>query len=260
MTTVQDKVFIVTGAASGMGYAAAQRLIQEEAKVALLDINEDRLKEAEEQLQGEANRTLALTTDLSSPEEVKKSIDMVQEHWDRIDGLFANAGVNGKVMPIEDMPPEEWDHTIETNLKGSFLTLKYAIPHMKEKGGSVVLTSSINGNRTFTGKGFSAYSSSKAGIMAFGKMAALELASQGIRVNIICPGFIDTNIGENTRPSEQKLEKIDIPVKKEVEGSPLNEEIGSPEQVADLVHFLLSDASSHITGTEVFIDGAESLL
>ncbi|MFZ0476181.1 MAG: SDR family NAD(P)-dependent oxidoreductase [Halobacillus sp.] len=260
MTTVQDKVFIVTGAASGMGYAAARRLVNEQANVALLDINEDRLKEAEQQLQGEANRTLTLTTDLSSPEEVKKSIDMVQEHWGRIDGVFANAGVNGKVMPIEDMPPEEWDHTIETNLKGSFLTLKYAIPHMKEKGGSVVLTSSINGNRTFTNKGFSAYSSSKAGIMAFGKMAAVELATQGIRVNIMCPGFIDTNIGENTRPAEQELEKIKIPVKKEVEGSPLNEEVGSPEQVADLVHFLLSDASSHITGTEVFIDGAESLL
>ncbi len=131
---------------------------------------------------------------------------------------------------------------------------------MKETGGSIIITSSVNGNRTFSGFGMAAYSSSKAGQMAFGKMAALELASYKIRVNIICPGAIETNIGENTHPDEQKLEKITIPVEYPEGSHPLEKKPGKPEQVADLVHFLASDESSHISGSEIYIDGAETLL
>ena len=131
---------------------------------------------------------------------------------------------------------------------------------MKNNGGSIIITSSINGNRTFSGFGMGAYSSSKAGQMAFGKMAALELSNYKIRVNIICPGWIETNIQENTFSEEENLEKIEIPVEYPEGSQPLDGEPGSPDEVAELVYFLGSDAASHISGTEVFIDGASTLL
>lgn len=131
---------------------------------------------------------------------------------------------------------------------------------MKENGGSIVITSSINGNRTYTGFGMSAYSSSKAAQMAFGKMAALELAEYRIRVNVICPGSIETNIGENTDKDEKNLRKVQIPIEYPEGSQPLKHRPGTPEEVADLIYFLATDESSHISGTEIFIDGVESLL
>jgi NAD(P)-dependent dehydrogenase (short-subunit alcohol dehydrogenase family) len=131
---------------------------------------------------------------------------------------------------------------------------------MKETGGSIVINSSINGNRYFKNFGFSAYSSSKAGQVAFGKMAALELARYKIRVNTICPGSIDTNIDNNTFPEEENLKKIRIPIEYPEGSQPLARKAGTAEQAGDLVLFLASDMSSHVTGTEVYIDGAESLL
>lgn len=123
-----------------------------------------------------------------------------------------------------------------------------------------MITSSINGNREFSGLRMAAYSSSKAGQMAFGKMAALELSNYRIRVNIICPGWIKTNIQENTFPEKENLEKIEIPVEYPEGSQPLDGEPGTPEEVADLVYFLGSDQASHISGTEVYIDGASTLL
>lgn len=130
---------------------------------------------------------------------------------------------------------------------------------MKQAGGSVIITSSINGSRKFSGLGMSAYSASKAGQAAFAKMAALELARYKIRVNVICPGAIETSIGENTEHTKQ-LDKIRIPVVYPEGSQPLEHGPGRPEQVADLVLFLASDRSSHISGTEIYIDGAETLL
>jgi NAD(P)-dependent dehydrogenase (short-subunit alcohol dehydrogenase family) len=184
----------------------------------------------------------------------------VLDRLGQLDIVFANAGINGKVAPIEDLDEEDWNQTLNTNLKSTFLTVKHAIPHMKAHGGSIIITSSINGTRTFRGFGMSAYSSSKAGQVAFGKMAALELAKYHIRVNIICPGAIETNIGKNTFPEEEELEKIKIPIEYPDGSHPLEHQPGKPEQVADLISFLASDSSSHITGSQIFIDGAESLI
>lgn len=203
---------------------------------------------------------MIVEADVKDPEQVQGAINAIVDHFGQLDFVFANAGINGKVAPIEDITPGEWDQTLETNLKGTFLTVKYSIPHLKERGGSIVITSSINGNRTFSSFGMAAYSSSKAGQMAFGKMAALELSNYRIRVNIICPGWIETNIDKNTFPEEENLEKIEIPVEYPEGSQPLDGNPGTPEEVAELVYFLSSDAASHISGTEVFIDGASTLL
>lgn len=254
------RIAIVTGAGSGIGKASALRLAQAGAKVGLIDLKEENVQEVKQQIEAAGSEAITAEADVSDPKALEAAITKITGSWNRLDFVFANAGMNGKLSPIEDFDPEEWDKTITNNLRSTFLTVKHAIPHMKEKGGSIVITSSVNGNRIFSNFGMSAYSASKAGQMAFGKMAALELSNYGIRVNVICPGAIETNISENTDPDKEKLEKIKIPVEYPEGDHPLEEKPGSAEEVADLVHFLASDASRHISGTELYIDGAESLL
>ncbi|WP_100405189.1 SDR family oxidoreductase [Bacillus solitudinis] len=257
---LKDRVAIITGGSSGIGRASAIELAKKGAKVALIDLKEENAEKVKHEIENMGGEALVTDTDVSDPQRMEESYQYILKQWGRVDIVFANAGINGKVEPIEDLTAEDWDQTLSTNLRSTFLTVKYAIPHMKEKGGSIIITSSVNGTRTFKSFGMSAYSTSKAGQVAFGKMAALELARYHIRVNIICPGAIETNIGENTFPDKEKLEKIKIPVEFPEGSKPLEHHPGKPEQVADLVQFLASDASSHITGSQIFIDGAESLL
>ncbi len=258
--SLQNKVALITGAGSGIGRAAALCLAKEGVKIGLVDLKEEKLEKVKNDIELRGGEAMITEADVSDPSRVEQSVKDIYEKWNRLDFVFANAGINGTVAPIEDLSPEDWDQTLSTNLKSTFLTLKYAIPHLKENGGSVVITSSINGNRTFKGFGMSAYSSSKAAQVAFGKMAALELAKYHIRVNIICPGAVETNIGQNTFPEKENLEKIKIPIEYPEGSQPLEHKAAKPEQVAELVQFLFSDASNHITGTEIFVDGAESLL
>ena len=257
---LQGKVAIITGASSGIGKATALKLAKFGMKIGLFDLKEENAEIVKEEIENNSGEAIIFDVDVAKAEELEISVQKVVDKWRRLDFVFANAGINGRIAPIENFTSDDWDQTLTTNLKGTFLTVKYAIPHMKNKGGSIVITSSINGNRTFTGFGMSAYSSSKAGQMAFGKMAALELAEYNIRVNVICPGAIETNIGENTDKDEQSLKKIAIPIEYPEGSQPLEHGPGTPEQVADLVYFLASDQSSHISGTEIYIDGTESLL
>ncbi|KEZ48091.1 MULTISPECIES: SDR family oxidoreductase [Metabacillus] len=257
---LSGKVAIVTGASSGIGEAAAIKLAEQGAKVALLDIKEENAESVKKKIEEINGEAIILECDVSDAERMETSYKKVIDTWGRLDIVFANAGINGRWTPIEDLSPEDWDQTINTNLRSTFLSVKYAIPYMKKKGGSIIITSSINGTRMFRGFGRSAYSTSKVGQVGFGKMAALELAGYKIRVNMICPGAIETNIDSNTFAEEENIEKVEVPVEFPEGEQPLEQKAGSPEQVADLVYFLASDLSSHITGTEVYIDGAESLL
>ena len=154
---------------------------------------------------------------------------------------------------------KQWDKTIAVNLSGTFYTLKYAAPLLIRQGGAVIVNASVNGTRIFSNTGATAYASSKAGQVALAKMLALELAKHRVRVNVICPGAIATPIHEKTeqRELEQAREPAEFP-----EGRiPLTDgRPGEPEQVAELVRFLASPAASHITGTELWIDGGESRL
>lgn len=256
---VKDQVAFVTGAGSGIGRAAAIRLAEEGAKVCLADLKENRAEDVKRIIEESGGQAIVVDIDVSDPKRMSDGIRQTFEQWNRLDIVFANAGINGTWTPIENMSEEDWDHTLTTNLKGTFLAVKYAIPHMKQNGGSIIITSSINGSRKFSGFGASAYSTSKAGQVAFAKMAALELARYKIRVNVICPGAIETNISENTKMTPE-LKNIQIPVQYPQGSQPLEHKAGKPEQVADLVLFLASSESSHISGTELFIDGAESLL
>ena len=253
---VKGKVAFVTGAGSGIGAASAKRLAEAGARVALYSLGEDELREVAEAI---GENAIAITGDISDEAEVKAAYEQVEATWGRLDIVFANAGINGVWAPLEELKLEEWEKTLKVNLTGTFLTLKHAVPLLKKRGGSVIITASVNGTRIFSNTGATAYSSTKAGQLAFMQMTALELAEHRVRVNAICPGAIDTNISESTE--QRNVDKVKEPVEYPAGRIPLTDgELGSSEQVADLVLFLASDMSSHITGTPIWIDGAESLL
>jgi NAD(P)-dependent dehydrogenase (short-subunit alcohol dehydrogenase family) len=254
-----EKVALITGAGSGIGKAAALLLAKEGAKIAALGRTDDELKETVTKIQESGGEAIPVVADISQPGEMQQAIQQTVDQWGRLDIVFANAGINGVWAPLEELEPDEWNKTINVNLTGTYLTVKYAVPYLKKQGGSVVITSSVNGTRIFSNTGATAYASTKAAQVAFAKMIALELAKDRIRVNVICPGAIETNIEESTE--QRDLEEVREPVKYPEGSIPLTDgKPGSSEQVAQLVLFLVSDASSHITGTEMWIDGAESLL
>ncbi|PZD96335.1 3-oxoacyl-[acyl-carrier-protein] reductase [Paenibacillus sambharensis] len=256
---LEGKVAVVTGGGSGIGQAAAVLLADRGASVALLEYDQEHGEEAAEQLRKSGARAMSIGCDIAEAAEVERAYAEVVRQWGRLDIVFANAGIAGKLSPIETMEPEEWDRTIRTNLRGTFLTLKYAIPHMKTNGGSIIITSSVSGNRIFSQAGFTAYSTTKAGQTAMMKMAALELARYGIRVNAICPGGIKTGIGGSIEKSRD-LRAVEVPLEFPEGAEPLEHRPGTAEEVAELVYFLATARSRHITGTEIYIDGAESLL
>lgn len=256
---LEGKVALITGAGSGIGKAAALLLARQGAKIAALGRTEDELVETTDEIKADKGEAMLVLADISKTEDMEKAYADIIKKFGKLDIVFANAGVNGVWAPIEELEPEEWDKTMNINLRGTFLTVKYAIPHLKQQGGSIIITASVNGTRIFSNTGATAYSCTKAAQVAFTQMAALELAKHRIRVNVICPGAIDTAINEKT--TKRNLEAAEEPVEFPDGKIPLTDgKPGKSAQVADLVLFLASDKASHITGTPIWIDGAESLL
>jgi NAD(P)-dependent dehydrogenase (short-subunit alcohol dehydrogenase family) len=257
---MKGKVALVTGGTSGIGKAAALLFAREGANVAILGRKAEHLEKACRDFSAAEGEVLPIAADISDEEQMQAAIRQTVERFGRLDVVFANAGINGVWAPIDQLEPSEFDQTVKVNLRGTFLTIKYAVPELKRAGGgSVIITSSINGTRVFSNTGATAYSCTKAAQVAMAKMLSLELASDRIRVNVICPGAISTNIGESTeqRGVEEAREPVEFPQGQVplTRGKP-----GSSEQVAKLALFLASDDSDHITGTEVWIDGAQSHL
>jgi NAD(P)-dependent dehydrogenase (short-subunit alcohol dehydrogenase family) len=254
----ESKTLFVTGA-TGIARASAVALARRGFDVAVMARTEEDIDETASLVEAEGRRALRLTGDVSKEADIKSAYDAIHNEWGRLDGVFANAGVNGKWAPIEKISLDDWQKVIDINLTGTFLTVKYAVPHLKHSGkGAIVITSSVNGTRMFSNTGASPYASTKAAQVAFAKMMALELAPDGIRVNVICPGMIETNIDESTE--RQDFDEAQYPVEYPEGRLPLTHgEAGSAEDVAKLVAFLLTDDSSIITGTPVWIDGAQSL-
>lgn len=253
------KVAVITGAGSGIGKATALLMAQAGAVVVLTSRTEDEIKETLREVEKVGGKGLCVTTDISKVADMQQLYATVEKEYGRLDIVFANAGINGVWTPIEDMEPDEWQKTIDINLTGTFLTVKYALPMLKKRGGSIIVTASVNGTRIFSNAGATAYSSTKAAQVAFTKMAALELARHKIRVNVVCPGAIETSIDDSTE--KRNIDKAKEPVEFPHGKIPLTDgEPGTARQVADLVLFLASDRASHITGTPIWIDGAESLL
>jgi len=257
--TFTNKVALITGATSGIGKATARLFAEQGAKVALLGQNQKKLEQTVAEFKQAGLAAFPILADVSQDQQVRQGIEQAAAQWGRLDIVFANAGINGVWAPLEELTAEDWQQTLEVNLKGTFLTIKHALPSLKKQGGSIIITSSVNGTRMFSNTGATAYACSKAAQVALAKMAALELAKNHIRVNVICPGYIETNIEQSTQ--QKHLDAIREPVEFPAGAIPLTDGApGTSEQVAQLVLFLASDAASHITGTEIWIDGGQSLL
>ena len=259
MGLLEGKTAFITGGASGIGKGTALRFAREGAQIGLADMLREEGEQTRAEIENAGGKALFVPCDVSDPASVQQAIEATVARYGQLNIVFANAGINGVWTPIEELQPDEWDKTLDVNLKGTYLTVHFAIPHLRRAGGgSILITSSVNGNRTFSNPGASAYSTSKAGQVAFMKMAALELARYDIRVNAVCPGAIHTNIGQRTekRHTEEVEIKVELP-----EGKPgLHQGQGEPADVADTCLFLASDLSRHVSGVEIYVDGGASLL
>jgi NAD(P)-dependent dehydrogenase (short-subunit alcohol dehydrogenase family) len=245
----QGKVAVVTGGSSGMGRATALAFAREGAKVIIADKN---VKGGEEtvriikQVGGEAT---FVKTDVSKATEVEALVNKTIELYGRLDCAFNNAGIASSGVYTADCTEENWDRTINVNLKGMWLCLKYEIPWMVEHGGgAIVNTSSVVG--LMGSPNISDYVVSKTGIVGLTKSAALEYAKAGIRVNAVCPGMIDTPMAK-PKKGESDFFSWDERAKREV---PLGRR-GTPEEVAEAVLWLCSDAASYVTGIAMPVDG-----
>ncbi|WP_402468627.1 SDR family oxidoreductase [Isoptericola aurantiacus] len=257
--TLDGKVALVTGAGSGIGRATAVRLARDGATVVPLGHRQESADDVAQEIRRDGGTAVPVSANVEDAAMMRDVLARIDQELGRLDVVVANAGVNGVWAPLDELEPDEWSTTIDTNLTGTFHTVRYAVPLLVRQGGAVVVVASINGTRTFSNSGASAYATSKAGQVAFARMAAVELGPRGVRVNSVCPGAIDTEIDDNTE--QRNTDGLGVRAEYPDGDIPLTgKDPGSAAQVADAIAFLVSDAASHVTGTEVFVDGGQSLI
>ncbi len=255
---LQSRVALVTGAGSGIGRASALKLAEAGAIVGILGHTVSELENTADLIGSADGKAIVLNADVADEAAMRKAIDTLIEQTGRLDIVVANAGINGVWAPIDDLQPDEWDQTIRVNLRGTYLTLNTSVPHLKKQGGSVIVVSSINGNRSFNTPGATAYAATKAAQVAMVQQLALELGQHRIRINAVCPGAIETSINDNTEI--RGADKTAVPVEFPAGDIPVTGgKSGQSEDVASAVLFLASDLSRHITGTPVYVDGGQGL-
>lgn len=253
----EDMVVLITGAGSGIGAAGAKLFAQRGARVCLVDLDEDSLSEQVQKIKGDGGEAIAKKSDVSSEEEIAAAIQAAIDEWGQLDVVWANAGIGGINAPIDKIKLEEWEKIMRTNLSGTFLTIKHAVPHMKERGGAIIVTSSTSGNRTFTDVGSTPYSVSKGAQVTLAKVLAVELSVHGIRVNAICPGKTATSLSDSD--TSRATEELKRPIEHPYGDMPLQEDNElDPEEVALAALFLAT--ASAVTGTEIYADGGQGLV
>lgn len=254
MQSMSGKVALVTGASSGIGRATAEVFVARGAKVALAARREDELAKLVSEVETRGGAATFVRTDVSVAKDVERMVKHTVEAFGRIDYAVNNAGIEGQFSGITDLPEEEWDRVLDINLKGTFLCMKYEARAMLAggHGGAIVNIGSVNSFLGFpTG---SAYVASKHGQIGLTTSVSAELAPQGIRVNLVCPGVIDT-------PMHRRLRGV---VGDEVYDKDLLQRVhtrraGLPEEIARSIVFLCSDEASYITGTTLTPDGGFAL-
>ncbi|PSJ62979.1 SDR family NAD(P)-dependent oxidoreductase [Pseudaminobacter soli (ex Li et al. 2025)] len=252
MNRFENKVVIVTGGAGAIGSAAVRRFLDEGARVAIVDRDGAKAEALVATLGG---RTLAIAADVTDEAEVQRAVDKTVAAFGRLDVVFNNAGISGKVAPVHALPVEDWDTIVRVNLRSMFLVLKSALNAMiddKIEGSIVNMGSSMAGWDVLSGG--AGYASTKHGVVGLTRVAALDAAPYGIRVNAICPGVIETTLGV---PAADR-QAYQAGIQRFADRIPLRR-IGQPEDVAAAVAFLASDEARHITGVDWLIDGGQTL-
>ncbi|WP_436864250.1 3-hydroxybutyrate dehydrogenase [Staphylococcus saprophyticus] len=252
---VKDKVTIITGAASGIGLAIAKVFLENGAKVVLADLKEDKLIQETDALKSQGYDCMPIKVNVTDEQAVKAMINQTVEQYGRLDILFNNAGLQ-HVESIESFPTEKFRQMIDIMLTGSFIGTKYALPIMKQQeSGRILNMASINGVIGFAGK--AAYNSAKHGIIGLTKVTALETATEGITVNAICPGYIDTPLVRNQMDDLAKERGVAVEQVLEDVLYPLipQKRLLDIKDIADYALFLCSDSAKSVTGQAILIDG-----
>jgi len=245
---LDGKVAVVTGAAKGIGAGIAERFLEAGAAVAAFDVDGPAVRSMSGRL-APKGRVLAIEGDVAEEAHVKGAIEQTVAHYGRLDVLVNNAGVD-LAAAFLDYTTEKWDRQLGVNLKGAFLFCRYAVPHMSGSGGAIVNISSVRAFVSYAGN--AAYDASKAGLIALTRALALELGDKKIRVNAVCPGYIDTPMTEEWLASSPDRDET---TRQLLAVHPLGR-IGTPRDIADAALFLASDAASFISGTSLTVDGA----
>lgn len=251
MKKLEGKVAIITGGAGSIGKITAKLFLEEGAKVMLVDLSEDALKQVVQELGGE--RVKYVVADVSKAVEVERYIAETVKSFGKIHVFFNNAGIEGVVKPITDYPEEMFDRVISINVKGIWLGNKYALPEMND-GGSIIMTSSVAGLLGFAG--LSAYVTSKHAVVGIMRTTALEAAPRKIRVNSVHPAPVNNRMMRSIEEGASVGNGEEV--KKQFEASIPFGRYAEPLEIARLVLFLASDDSQYITGTTQVIDGGMS--
>ena len=244
------KTALITGGGSGIGRATALRLASDGASVAIAARDRDRLELVADELRGAGSTPLAITCDVTSLDDARAAVDETVRRLGRLDILFNNAGVIYRDRSVIETTVEEWDETFAVNVRGTFFMSKAAIPHMQRQGGGVI----VNNASYFGlvgGVGTAAYSASKGAVVLLTKAMALDHAADGIRVNAVCPGSVDTPM------LAMEMEELggQDQVRPEFEAKHPLGRIATPAEVAATVAFLASDEAAFITGIALPVDG-----
>jgi NAD(P)-dependent dehydrogenase (short-subunit alcohol dehydrogenase family) len=245
----EGRVALVTGAASGLGLATAQAFAEAGASVALADWKETEVQAAAKSLADEGFKALAIACDVSDDAQVEAMVKKTVAEFGRLDAAYNNAGIQNVLAETADSPRDDYDRVMSVNLRGVWSCMKFELQVMREQGsGAIVNCSSLGG--LVGGNQRGTYHAAKHGVIGFTKSAALEYATRGIRVNDVCPGLIRTPMADKMEAEGQgaalkaMLEHY-VPMGRE----------GRPEEIANTVLFLCSDAASYITGQSISVDG-----
>lgn len=247
MRRFENKAALVTGGGSGIGRATAAAFAREGAKVVVADVVEDIGNETVQIIKQAGGEAFFVKTDVTQPIEVEAMVKKAVDTYGRLDCAFNNAGIGGEIASIDKSSEEIWDRVIAINLKGVWLCMKYEVPYMlNQGGGAIVNTASVAGLIGFPAQ--SAYVASKHGVVGLTKSAALDYARSGIRVNAICPGVIRTPMIGRRLDAKPQREAWYVAME------PIGR-LGEPEEIAEAVVWLCSDAASFVTGHPMAVDG-----